>query len=73
MVPPELTTAIALAVVLQTPAGSLKVTEGAVVYPEPPLDRVTPPTTLSDILVDAAAPTPPSSPVGKMTIPGLSV
>ena len=38
-------------------------TEGAVVYPEPPLDIVTTPTTLSDILVDAAAPTPPSSPV----------
>ena len=71
MVPPELTTALADAVV--PIPGELKETVGAVVYPEPPLEIVPTPTTLSDILVVAAAPTPPSSPVGKITIPGLSV
>ena len=70
IVPAELTTAIADAVV--PIPGPLMVTEGAVVYPEPPSVIVTTPTTLSLIIVVAAAPTP-SLLLLNITTPGLSV
>ena len=69
IVPAELTTAIADAVV--PIPGPLIVTEGAVVYPEPPSVIVTTQTTLSLMIVVASAPTA-SSPPPKITTPGLT-
>ena len=72
IVPAELTTEIAVAVV--PIPGELNVIVGATEYPEPPLVIVTIPTTPSDILVVAAAPVPVlSEEVGIKTTPGFTV
>ena len=71
IVPAELTTATAVAVV--PIPGELNVTIGDVEYPEPPLEIVTIPTAPFDILVVAAAPIPVSLYPGIKTIPGFAV
>ncbi len=58
IVPAELTTASAVAVV-PTPTGPAIVTDGAVVYPEPASVSVTIPTVPSPIKTVPAAPEPP--------------